>query len=87
MLLVERHKNGRVLGCLMIRPETIGSLVIGIVCLAYGAYCMAHGGTHTRNTTWFTREEAPKTFWSCMGLYLLIGVGSLFNFAYINFLK
>lgn len=71
----------------MIGPETIGSLIMGLVSLGYGIYCMVHGGTHTRNATWFTREEAPKTFWSCMGLYLLIGVGSLFNFAYINFLK
>lgn len=84
---MEEIKNDRLQYNVMVRPETIGSLVIGLACLGYAAYCMVHGGTHTRNSTWFTREEAPKTFWSCMGLYLLIGVGSLFNFAYINFLK
>ena len=51
----------------MIRPETIGSLIIGLVSLGYGVYCMVHGGTHTRNATWFTREEAPKPIWRCMG--------------------
>jgi len=55
----------------MLEPRTIGSLVIGSVCLGYASSCLVNGGTHSRYEGWKTKEEAPKTFlfaWFCIRL-------------------
>jgi len=70
----------------MLDPRTISNLVIVPLCFGYTSYCLINGGTHSRGKGWVTKEEAPKTFLFCMILYTVIGLGSLFNFVYFNFL-
>ena len=58
----------------MLDLRTIGSLVVGLVCLGYTYYCLVNGGTHSRYEGWKTKEEAPKTFRFSMILYTVIGL-------------
>ncbi len=60
-------------------PKELFGLFFGLVCLAYGCYCLRKGGTHARYEGWVTKEERPKTFWFCMVLYFVLGVASLLN--------
>jgi len=65
--------------------EAVSNLVVGSICLAYGAYCMLKGGTHFRGRGWLTKEEGPRGFIFSMALYFLIGLISLIYFLYLNF--
>ena len=71
----------------MLEVRTIGSLVVGLVCLGYTYYCLVNGGTHSRYEGWKTKEEAPNTFRFSMILYTVIGLASLSNLAYSIFLS
>ena len=72
---------------IMLELRTIGSLVVGLVCLGYTYYCLVNGGTHSRYEGWKTKEEAPNTFRFSMILYTVIGLASLSNLAYSIFLS
>ena len=65
--------------------QAIGSLVVGIICLTYAAYCMLNSGTHHRGRGWTSREESPKAFLFSLAIYFVIGLSSIIYFAFLNF--
>ena len=64
--------------------RAFGSLIVALICLAYGIYCIRNGGTHHRGKGWLTREEAPKGFLFAMTIYFVLGLSSLLYFVYLN---
>lgn len=55
------------------------NLVFSSLILLYAGYCWVNQGVHAKGKGWVTREFAPKTFWFCMILYLVMAIGIFAN--------
>ena len=48
--------------------------IIGLILLAYAAYCWQNEGTHVKGKGWMNKEEAPKSFLFNQMVYLWLGL-------------
>jgi len=55
------------------------NIVFSSLILLYAGYCWVNQGVHAKGKGWVTRESAPKTFWFCMILYLVMAIGIFAN--------
>ena len=53
------------------------NLSIAVLKLSYAGYCWIRQGVHVRGKGWQTRENAPKSFWFSIILYIILGIGML----------
>ncbi len=50
------------------------NFAVAIMMLLYAGYCWVKQGSHAKGKGWFTRQEAPKTFWFNVIFFTLLSI-------------
>lgn len=54
--------------------ESIYWPIVGLILLAYAAYCWQNEGTHVKGKGWVSKEEAPKSYLFNQMVYFWLGL-------------